>query len=310
VASPARACPFCGAEATFAFTARDRNREASSERFTYDRCHACGTVFLVDPPGDLSRYYVGDYHGFGADEAPAWQHIRVLQEVERERVELLRRHVSPGALIDVGAGAGGFVFAAREAGFAVTAIEMDERCCRYIEDRLGVRAICSAQPIAELDALPPARVISLWHVLEHLRDPAETIATAARRLEPGGVLALGVPNPRSLQFRVLRGGWHHLDTPRHLSLVPAAAIVEHGRALGLRCVELTTNDAFGRLCNLNGWIYALRRHPARTPPGAPVLAAGKALTTLAAPLERSDGRGAALTILLEKPAEPVVSAGG
>ncbi len=300
MAAPSRPCPLCGAASTYALTARDRNRETTPERFVYNVCVGCGTVFMVDVPTDLSPYYLGDYYGFGPDGAPVWKRNRSLQEVETYRAGMLRAHLEPGALIDVGAGSGGFAAAARDSGFEVTAIEMDAHCCEYLESSLGVRAICSDDPVTQLKALPAARVISLWHVLEHLRDPAVMLATAADRLEPGGVLALGVPNPRSLQFRLLDGRWHHLDAPRHLTLIPAPALVAQGRTLGLRCLGLTTNDPFGRLCNLNGWVYALRRRPAAKPTPMQVGLAAGLLARLAAPVERTGHRGAALTLLLGK----------
>lgn len=297
MASDAPACTLCGASSLPALTAWDRNRETTSERFSYNRCTACGTLFMLDVPADLSRYYRGDYHGFGADGAPEWRSNRTLLEVEAFRVAMLRRHVQPGTLIDVGAGAGAFASAARDAGFDVTAIEMDERCCEYLEHGLGVRAIPTEEPIEQLRALPRARVISLWHSLEHLRDPAGMLAVAAERLEPGGVLALGVPNPGSLQFRLLGTRWAHLDAPRHLSLMPEQALVSHLRALGLRPLEATTADPFGRVCSLHGWAYALRRRPARgrTPPV--ITRAAQALTIALAPIEDRRRRGAVLTLL-------------
>jgi SAM-dependent methyltransferase len=295
-------CPLCGADSTYALNAWDRNRETTAERFAYNRCKACATVFMRDVPKSLAPYYAGDYHRFAADGTPEWTRDPTLLAVEQFRVRMLRAHVQPGALIDIGAGPGAFAAAAKRAGFAVTAIEMDERSCAYMRDVLGVRAICSDDPIAQLQALEPARVISLWHSLEHLRDPAATLAAAAARLQDGGVLALGVPNPRSLQFRLLGSRWPHLDAPRHLSLMPAQALLAHGRTLGLRCLELTTNDPFGLACNVHGWAYALRRRPAAGPASPAVGQAAGIIAKLASPVERSGNRGAALTVLLEKPA--------
>ncbi len=297
-----RPCPLCGADSAYALTAVDRNRESTSERFTYNRCGACGTVFMRDVPDELARYYEGDYHRFDTDGSPEWTHNPTLIEVEEFRVAMLLRHVRPGALIDIGAGPGGFAAAAKAAGFDVTAIEMDARCCEYLQAGLGVRAICSDQPIEQLCALEPARVISLWHVLEHLADPAAMLAAAAERLQPGGVLALGVPNPHSLQFRLLGARWAHLDAPRHLCLMGEQALVAAGRSYGLRPLEATTGDPFGRVCNLHGWSYALRRRPARGDSPQAVIRAAQAIRMLLAPVENDRHQGAALTLLLAKDA--------
>jgi 2-polyprenyl-3-methyl-5-hydroxy-6-metoxy-1,4-benzoquinol methylase len=59
-------------------------------------------------------------------------------------------------------------------------------------------------------------IVSIWHVLEHVRNPSTTLQTIARTLKQGGVLALAVPNYSSLQRIVFGKHWFHLDCPRHL----------------------------------------------------------------------------------------------
>jgi 2-polyprenyl-3-methyl-5-hydroxy-6-metoxy-1,4-benzoquinol methylase len=294
-------CPLCAGSARRALVARDRNRETTDVRFVYDRCDACGSVFLTNIPADLGPYYGGSYYGFGPDGEAGWQGNEFLVGVEAHRVALLLGHVQPGRLIEIGAGAGCFSSAAAQAGFDVTAVEMDEQCCHYLSGRLGVRAIQSDRPSEALTALPAARVVAMWHVLEHLPNPAQVLAAAADRLEPGGILAIGVPNPRSLQFRLLRSRWAHLDAPRHLILIPASALIERAAALGLSCVGLSTDDPFGRHCNVHGWSYALPRRPAVGPASSRSLP-GLALARLLRPIERRGERGSALLMLLRRDA--------
>jgi SAM-dependent methyltransferase len=276
----------------------------TDERFIYDRCEACGSVFLTNPPADLSPYYGGGYYGFRPDGEADWQGNEYLVEFQSFRLELLGRHVGPGALIEIGAGTGAFASAAQRAGYDVAAIEMDERSCRYIANRLGVHAINSERPVEVLPTLGSARVVALWHVLEHLPNPAEVLTAAAERLEPGGILAIGVPNPLSLQFRLLRSRWAHLDAPRHLVLIPAPALIERAQTLGLSCVELTTSDPFGRHCDLHGWSYALTRRPGVGPTRFNTHR-GYALRRLASPLERRGLRGSAMLMLLRRDGGPI-----
>jgi SAM-dependent methyltransferase len=256
-------------------------------------------VFLADVPADLARYYGGNYYGFDARGEPASRSNPFLREVEAYRVTLLRRYVEPGQLIEIGAGTGGFAAAAKDAGFDVTALEMDPRCCEYLAQRLEVNVEQTEQPAEALNTLPSARVVAMWHVLEHLRNPAEVLAAAADRLEPRGVLAIGAPNPRSLQFRLLGARWAHLDAPRHLCLIPAAALIEHMYSLGLRPLLLTTSDPFGRHCNLHGWTYGFRQRPAHGPkPTKSPL--GASITWLMGPIEHRGENGAALLLLFGK----------
>jgi SAM-dependent methyltransferase len=57
--------------------------------------------------------------------------------------------------------------------------------------------------------------VTLWHVLEHLDDPAAAIARIAGWVRPGGTLLIGVPNLASLQAELGGQRWYHLDVPRH-----------------------------------------------------------------------------------------------
>ena len=59
-------------------------------------------------------------------------------------------------------------------------------------------------------------VAVLWHVLEHLADPATALERARGWLAPDGRLLVGVPNIDSLQARLGGSRWFQLDPQRHL----------------------------------------------------------------------------------------------
>jgi len=298
--APPLVCPFCGGSGVHAFDARDRNREITQRRFAYARCRDCRTVFLTDAPADLARYYEGGYYPFDTDGEPAWKTNPLQMSAASWRVELLRSHTESGHLIEIGAGTGAFASTARAGGFDVSAIEMSEDCCRYLSEREGIRAICSDRPLEAIASLPPARAVALWHVLEHLSNPAEVLERVVEKLEPEGVLALGVPNPSSLQFRLLGKRWAHLDAPRHLCLIPPRALLEKGTSLGMREVALTTNDPDGLECNFYGWVNALRRRPAKGSLPLFISHSARLIERALAPLERTGDRGSAVTILMRK----------
>lgn len=289
-------CPLCDGETAAVFSVGDRNRGIGDERFEYRRCTTCGTYHLAEPPTDLGRYYATD-----SFEPPPVEELDRQAEAEGPRLRLLEPFTTGARLIEIGASYGTFARAASNAGFDVTAIEMDAACCDYLERVVGVRAIRSDGPERVLPGLAPARAITLWHVLEHLPLPREVLAAAAERLEPGGTLVLATPNPNSLQFRLLGARWAHVDAPRHLSLIPLDALSDQAQRLGLRLAHVTTNDPAGRQWNRFGWEYALRGRPARRPSWRGLLAASSLIATLLAPVERRGMRGATYTATFVKP---------
>ena len=58
---------------------------------------------------------------------------------------------------------------------------MSERCCRFIRDVIGVRAINTNDPIGAVQNEGPYDVITLWHVLEHLPNPWSALETISAR---------------------------------------------------------------------------------------------------------------------------------
>ena len=103
-----------------ALMAVDRNRAVGGERFAYRRCRRCATLFLSNVPADLGRFYPQSYY-----RLPLAQELDDLAVSESHKIDLLSREVAPGRLVEIGAGFGVFARAARNAGFDVTAIEMD-----------------------------------------------------------------------------------------------------------------------------------------------------------------------------------------
>jgi hypothetical protein len=286
------ACRLCGGRSAAAFVVGDRNRGLGPAEFSYRRCHVCQAVFLARVPDDLERYYAADGYGSPDEEmVPEFRHR------ELAKLELITRFAQPGPMVEIGPGPGLFTRTAKAAGFEITAIEMDTRYCDYLNAVLGVRAIQSESPAEILPTLSPARAIVMWHVIEHLSDPWETLTRCVQTLEPGGVLAISTPNPESIQFRLLGRYWAHVDAPRHLQLVPAQTLDRKMSELGMRCVLITTVDPVGLELNRMGWEFALRRHPALRQSSAASMRAAKAFTMALSRVERRGLAGAAYTSL-------------
>ena len=59
-------------------------------------------------------------------------------------------------------------------------------------------------------------VIALWHVLEHLSDPAKSLKAFYDRLDHQGHLFLALPNFNSYDAKYYENFWAAYDVPRHL----------------------------------------------------------------------------------------------
>jgi SAM-dependent methyltransferase len=154
------------------------------------RCQACGYTFRSPRPKAeaIARFYSseGKYrHWLAALDGryPCW----------RYRLRRLRRFVRSGRLLDVGAGIGEFLHHAGKY-FDVIGAEVSNEAIRLARVHFGVEILKGT--LGELPNLPRRGfdVVSLVHVLEHVPDPAGTIARCAELLRPGGWLLVAVPN--------------------------------------------------------------------------------------------------------------------
>ena len=292
-------CTLCGAHAARAFVTPDRNRRISAESFAYLRCGRCGLLFLENRPGDLGPYYAGDYFGF-----PTREELANVPREERGQVELLRRHLDGGNLVEVGPGRGFFAHAAKDAGFDVEVVERDERSCEQLREVVGVRVTQSDRPQEILREREGASAVVLWQVLEHLPEPWDVLDAATDSLRPGGLLALATPHPGGLESRLLGGRWPHVDAPRHLQLVPPRPLVKRLRRGGLEPLSLSSSDPDARRWSAFAWQRALMNETRGRVPRAAAFWAGTALAAALWPLERQRLNGPSYTLVMAKAAAP------
>lgn len=291
-------CSACGSGMRRCFQSGDINRNISEEQFFFLRCADCGLISLANVPDDLGRYYPDGYALIPQTDAA----IEAGMRHEQYKIDLVRRYVRSGRLLEIGPSWGAFCMLAVRTGFSAQAIEMNRECCDFINHRLGLSAIQSYDEISALQSVSSQDVIAMWHVIEHLRDPWALLTQAVVKLAPGGILILATPNPAAFQFRVFGRFWTHVDAPRHLHLIPITLMCNKLTALGLEELLITTRDEGSLGWNGFGWSFSLagfvRGHMLKRV----FRLVGTGLAWLASPLERGEGDGSAYTVIFRKPA--------
>jgi SAM-dependent methyltransferase len=179
------------------------NDHVTGEDFGILRCSQCG-IGVTDPmPQNLAPYYrayYGGRHGFTA-AFRAKQRLGLVRKKTKER--------SGRNLLDVGCGEGTFLLAAREDGWIPTGTEMNPKPARM----LGLEVLAD---LAAFESTGEFDCITMWHSLEHLRNPLEAFQSIHRLLKPDGWLFVAVPDAGGWQARSFGQHWLHLDVPRHV----------------------------------------------------------------------------------------------
>lgn len=154
------------------------------------RCCRCGYVFDSPRPchEDIVAFYsrAGKYDSW-LDEAAG------RDALWRRRLRLFLPHCAPGNLLDVGAGTGQFLHHARPYFTRVAGTEVSESAVGIAEARYG---LAIHQGKLEDLKLPDCLydTITLFHILEHVPDPARLMRECHRLLRPGGAVVIAVPN--------------------------------------------------------------------------------------------------------------------
>jgi SAM-dependent methyltransferase len=226
-------CDGCGEHAATEILRTGDRRFGVPGDFAVVRCAGCGLVRTTPQPADPAAYYPGDEYYSYQPPAPPTARVRArvrsayaqdqgdtrmqraLARVARDRLMPGLPPGPPGRILDVGCGSGGFLLALREAGWSCEGVEVDGQAvaAAHTAGLLDVRE----GDLTAVDLLVGSYdVVRFWHVLEHVRSPAEQLRAARRLLRPGGTLLIGVPNARSLLARTAGDAWYYLDVPRHL----------------------------------------------------------------------------------------------
>lgn len=290
-------CTKCEKSSHLRFHAKDYNRRLTDEVFNYYQCDACQFIYLSPIPKDLGRYYPTNYYEVPRTEVEL---TATAEKLQQWKLDLVKRFVRSGSLLEIGPAYGLFAHLAKRAGFDVTAIEMDSRCCGFLRETVGINVVESADTVAELQKLPKFDVIVLWQVIEHLADPWAVLTAAAERLAPNGVLILDTPNPQAFQFWVLGRYWTHVDAPRHVTLIPAPLLVQHVAQSGLQPILLTAADKSANGFNGFGWAFSFKNFFTNPTAGAIVHVLGRILAKLLIPIERTGWRGSTYTAVFRK----------
>jgi 2-polyprenyl-3-methyl-5-hydroxy-6-metoxy-1,4-benzoquinol methylase len=187
-------CPSCGARRRTAVTGRGMD-------FTAQRIHRCDTCGLLfqSPRMDaesLRDYYASEFsRRFRGSVTPDAQALAMRDAIAAYRFDWLKERgiLAPGrSLLELGCGAGSFLRLCERFGMAVWGVEPSEGYAAHARSlRLSV----------EPGHFPDARggrerydVVALFHVLEHLPRPRETLQIIRGMLEPGGTLVIEVPD--------------------------------------------------------------------------------------------------------------------
>ncbi len=173
----------------------------------YARCPTCETLISLEMPGpEIARVADEDRDFYGREYWLSHQqadlglpdiHVRARADLPERCLYWLRTALRykrpPARALEVGSGHGGFVAMLGWAGFDAAGLEISPWVVDFARQTFGVSVLLG--PLEDQRIEPASLdVVALMDVLEHLRDPVETMSRCLSLLRPDGVLLVQTPS--------------------------------------------------------------------------------------------------------------------
>ena len=256
---PVPACPVCGGREQSEFSAGfDYELLTCVNCWHFVKCSDCGHVWLNPRPAvtELSTIYPPSYY--------AYNYAGINPVARKAKAFLDRRKMGriigacqrpPRTYLDVGCGDGRFLKVLETFGVprsGLYGLELDGRVVERLHGEGYPEVFC--ERVEDAQGIPEGGIdlATMFHVIEHVDDPATVVRRIRDWLSPEGIFALETPNLESVDARLFRrtywGGYH---IPRHWNLFTPRTIARLLTDNGMEVISVgfQTGHSF--------WMYSL-----------------------------------------------------
>lgn len=209
-------------------------------------CERCQLIFTAPgmPPERLQHYYPAEY---SAHHTSAELSASRLGNALRKLVMVPYRlrygepgwrpsPVGQGRLLEVGCGSGRMLKHMAKLGWKCFGLDIS-RAAVAEASRHVPEATVVASSLADFRTDDRFDLLVMFHVLEHLSDPVESLNRCYDLLSPGGKLLISVPNVASFEARLFGKYWSGLDLPRHVVHFKEPVLIRMIESAGFTVLE-------------------------------------------------------------------------
>lgn len=176
-----RRCPYCDGTGKFLFKFDTR---------IFIRCSQCDLIFKETPvhSREIIDYYRKDFFNDYASDQIGGSRSKLFDHI----LDIIEENIQLGTLLDIGAGCGFFLLAAKKRGWEIKGIEPSRQSVEVARNNHGLDIFFGTLPEYRLHS--KYDVITFINVLDHSYTPWAEIGRASKLLRPGGLIYLRFPN--------------------------------------------------------------------------------------------------------------------
>lgn len=224
-------CGLCGGGASAPFL------DACGRRLV--KCSGCGLVRTADFDGSRASYRE-EYFSGKQRYIERWDEFTAMFDGLVGRIQAYKRG---GRLLDVGAGVGALMTAAKRRGFEVKGVEVSEWAAAFARDEKGLDVHTGT--LLNAPFAPETFNLGIVnHVLEHVEAPLELLAGMRRVLKKDGLLVAGVPNIGSLMAAIKGASWASLRPEEHIWHFTRGTLGELLRKAGFEVIRFESRENY------------------------------------------------------------------
>lgn len=153
------------------------------------RCKRCGLVFLANFNHIDDRFYEKSKMREKEPIGNWKQYLKECTTDDTRRAEWIRSMAYGKSLLDFGCGGGGFLARAKSFTKKCSGVEKDSRLVEIIKKHYKIKVYPDIKEVNE-----KFDIITLFHVLEHFKDPKDVLTKLLKLLNKNGKIIIEVPN--------------------------------------------------------------------------------------------------------------------
>jgi len=148
---------------------------------------------------------------------PPPENVKSLERSTKKTLQnitnLTNQKLSQLKLLDVGCSNGAFIFTANQSGIQCEGIEPAEEAALAAQ-KAGLKVHHGFLEESNLSK-ESYDIITLFEVIEHLKNPVELLNECNRLLKKNGIMVIRTANTDSWTVRILKGKWHYFNISKH-----------------------------------------------------------------------------------------------